>query len=376
MIGQFRIVGIAGIVVLAVGCGTDYRISFSEFMQLQEQFKEEHIAPPSEEILAERRGVIEERLGEYRVGPGDELVVTPTAPIGSDLITVQVLVDRDGRIDLPYVGKISVSGMELEDVEVAVKNAYVPEIIKDLTIHVSLAAPQQTEVLVTGAVSQPGLVPLQRDQLDVLHAVAVAGGINPAATGKVTVKRLRDPTESMTLDLSNPSNIAVALSQPSLQVGDIVVVEGAPPSQIYVGGLVNAPRPIVVPPSSELSILHALAAAGGLRTDVFPKEATLIRRMPDGRDIQVKLDLDRMTTGRDPNIALAAGDILWVPDTLATRVQDWINRNVFIRVGGTATVNYNVRGVEYLNRTPNVRGNVDDQNLMDQFDPFGFLLAP
>lgn len=378
MIGHFRIVAIAGIMAFAAcGC-SDHRISLSEFIQLQEKYDVEQSTPPSDEVVSERAGIIEDRLSAYRVGPDDELVITPTAPFGSDLVTVQVHVDRNGQIDLPYAGKISVSGLELQDVEEAVKKAYVPEIVKDLTVHVALAAPQQTEVLVTGAVALPGLVPLQRDQLDVLHAVAVAGGINPSATGTVTLKRLRDPSETVTLDLTDPGNIAVALSQPPLAEGDIVVVEGAPPSQIYVGGLVNAPRPILVPPSSELSILHALAAAGGLRTDVFPKEATLIRRMPDGQDVQVKLNLDRVTTGKDPNIALAAGDILWVPETLATRTQDWINRNVFIRVGGTATVNYNVTGREFLNRRNSFGGtnNVNNNTLMDQFDPFGFLLTP
>ena len=367
------------VAMLAVGCA-DPRISLEQFIQLQAQYDQAAEQPPPEDVIRQRQAVIADRLAPYRVGPDDELAVTPTAPPDAGLFPFQVRVDRDGRIDLPYAGQVHVGDMELQDVESAIKSAYVPAFVKDVAIHVSLLTPMTTNVLVAGAVATPGLVPLPRNQLDVLHAVALAGGINPSATGRVTLKRLRRPGEVVTLDLSSPDSIGMALAQDPLEEGDIVEVEGAPTSQIYVGGLVNAPRPVVLPANSKLTVLHVLAAAGGLRTDVFPKEATLIRRMPDGRDVQVKLNLDRLTTGKDPNIMLASGDILWVPDTLATRAQDWINRNVFLRVGGTATVNYNVSGREFLNRRNNLSGtnfnNTGGTTLMDQFDPFGFLLTP
>jgi hypothetical protein len=92
--------------------------------------------------------------------------------------------------------------------------------------------------------------------------------------------------------------------------------------------------------------------------------------MADGRDVYVKLRLNRLATGKDPNIALAAGDILWVPETLGTRVQDWINRNIYLRAG--ASVNYTVTGVEYMNRRSQ-QSRRGGGNLEDSFDPFGFL---
>ena len=119
-------------------------------------------------------------------------------------------------------------------------------------------------------------------------------------------------------------------------------------------------------------MISVIGFGGIVVKDVTPKEATLIRRMPDGKDVHVKLDLDRITTGKDPNIKLAAGDILWVPDTIATRVQDWINRNIYFRAGMSANVTYNVSGVEYMNRQAQQSGS-NSSNLEDQFDPFGFL---
>ena len=109
-----------------------------------------------------------------------------------------------------------------------------------------------------------------------------------------------------------------ALSLDPLENGDIVTVHAATPNTVFVGGLVNVPRPQMYPQGVEMTVLQAIAGAAGLRTDVTPREATLIRRMPDGTDAHVRLNLDRITRGQDPNLVLAAGDILWVPDTLET----------------------------------------------------------
>jgi hypothetical protein len=120
-----------------------------------------------------------------------------------------------------------------------------------------------------------------------------------------------------------------------------------------------------------MTVLQAIAAAGGLRTDVTPREATLIRRLPDGNDVHVRLNLDGMSRGNDPNLVLAAGDILWVPHTAETLVQDWVNRNIFVRAG--VSVNYNVTGIEFLNRHAQQSGRFGGGGLEDSFDPFGFL---
>jgi len=76
--------------------------------------------------------------------------------------------------------------------------------------------------------------------------------------------------------------------------------------------------------------------------------------------------------GEDPNIALAPGDIVWVPETWETRVQDFFNRNVFMRAG--VSVNYNVTGVEFLNRRSlQARRTGGGGTLADTYDPLGFL---
>jgi protein involved in polysaccharide export with SLBB domain len=141
------------------------------------------------------------------------------------------------------------------------------------------------------------------------------------------------------------------------------------PNIIFVGGLVNAPQPQHYPAGVNVTVLQSLVGAGGLRMDLFPREATLIRRMPDGSDAHVRLDLLRIQSGQDPNIELAAGDVLWVPHTIETRIEEFLNRNVFLR--GGAVVTYDVQGFEDLHSRFDSR---TAGNLEDTFDPFGFFL--
>ncbi|NLE61377.1 MAG: hypothetical protein GX616_23760, partial [Planctomycetes bacterium] len=229
-----------------------------------------------------------------------------------------------------------------------------------------------------GAVTQPGMVALPRNRRNVLFAIVRAGGVSEMASGLVVLHRIRQGGESHTLNLYNVEDIRTALLLDPLEEGDVITVKPAAPNTVFVGGLVNNPHPQVYPLGAEITVLQAIAGANGLRTDVTPREGTLIRRAADGQEIHVRLDLDRITRGIDPNIALAAGDILWIPETAETRVQDWINRNIFLRAGlsATAGVNYTGSGVEFLNenaRQVHTSGN-SVNTLQDRFDPFGFLM--
>lgn len=358
----------AGFALGVGGCAKpDHRLSLNEFLDVQQAWLAERQEAVEREVTVD----LEQQLGPYKVGPGDVLMVTLAGTDGTGVIaSVQTRIDRNGGIDLPIVGAVQVADRELEDVEDAVRQAYVPAVYKEAVCHVQLVTVDTTNVLVVGAVTEPGLVPLRRTERNMLFAIVGAGGISEIASGQATLRRIRNPAEEVTLDLTDPIQLQEALALEPLEHGDILYVHAARPNTVFVGGLVNRPSPQVYPPGTEITVLQALAAAGGLRTDVVPKEGTLIRRMPSGEDLHVKLDLNRLARGDDPNVTLAAGDILWIPDTLETRIQDFLNRNLFLR--GGVSVTYSVTGIEFLNRH-SLQGGRYGGGLQDTFDPLGFL---
>ena len=362
------LVAVAG----TVGGCSDHRISISEFLQLQQQMRTHGKPVLSPEASEASAAMLDRQLGPYRVGPSDVLSVTLTGADSSVVRPpIQARVDSRGEIELPVVGAIQVANMVLEEVEDAIRSAYVPAVLRDVAVYVDLVMPDTTNVLVVGSVTTPGLVPLRRTDRNMLYAIVGAGGVSDLASGIATLRRIRRPNEEVTLDLRDPVQLNASLALDPLEEGDIVYVDAARPNTIFVGGLVNRPAPQSYPQGTELTILQALAAAGGVRTDVIPREGTLIRRLPDGSDVHVKLDLDRLASARDPNIVLIPGDILWVPETLETKIQDFINRNIFLRAGVTAT--YSVTGIEFMNRRQLQLSRFGGGTLEDSFDPFGFL---
>lgn len=358
---------------ITTGC-SDHRMGLDEFMRMQQDAREAASHAPSDDELAVIQELLDQRLSAYRVGSDDVLTVTVTAMDDTTLFPpVKARINRLGEVELPLVGAVKIGDLDLIDVDATIRRAYVPQYYRSAVVHVEVTAPDYTQVYVHGATTFPGLVTLRRTERNLLFAIVAAGGSTNQASGKVTLRRIRRPTQEVELDLTDPKQLRAALALKPLEDGDIVTVHAAPPNTIFVGGLVNAPRPQTYSPGVEMTLLQVIAAAGGLRTDVTPTEATLIRRMPDGRDAHVKLDLKRLRDGRDPNFALAAGDILWVPSTLGTIVEDFINKNIFMRAG--ITVTYNVTGTEFLNRRSlqSSRSGGGGGGLQDAFDPLGFL---
>lgn len=354
------------------GCAPDHRISMGEFLESTKHFEEQEEKRITTPVNVPE-ATVQRSISPYRVGPGDTLSVTLN---GIDLgvpSPVRVRVNRTGQIILPTVGAIKVAGMELEDVEVAIQRAFVPSVVRDMVAIVDLENFYSTHVLVHGAVANPGLVPLRRTESNLLFAIASAGGVSQVASGRVTLKRVNKPMGAQEFQLTDPRELERALAIDPLEDGDIIEVEAAEPNTVYVGGLVNVVGPQTYPSGVRLSYLQVLAAAGGPRTDIFPKWGTLIRRMPDGKDMQVKLDLGRLAAGSDENFRMSAGDILWIPHTFATRAQEWFNRNIFFRAGAAANVSYNVSGIEYMNRASQQSGGNNNNSLEDSFDPYGFL---
>jgi len=351
--------------LLATGCAQEHRITLGEYLELKQ------VTPkPAREIPPAPS--FEQYLGPYLVGHGDVLQIALSGSDGlGSLGEIRARVDRNGEIELPIVGTLKVADMELEDVEDTISGAFSPAVFKEAICHVALVSVATTNVLVVGAVIQPGLVPLRRTECDLLHAVIGAGGATEMASGQATLHRVRRPGHTVSFNLTDPEELALALSLDAIEDGDIVYVHAAQPNTIFVGGLVNRAGPQDYPAGTKVNVLQALAAAHGTRTDVFPKYGTLVRRGPDNQDYHVKLDLQRMAKGEEPNIQLAAGDILWVPETFDTKVQDFLNRNIFLRAG--VSVTYNMTGLDFLNRRNMQGARFGGNTLQDTYDPLGFL---
>ncbi len=360
---------VAALALMFVGCAAkDHRISVAQLMELEAS--ERLTMQPKDAPSPQTDAAINQQLGPYHVGPNDVLTITLTRADQPPLFpSTAFRVDRKGEIDLPVVGSVKVVGLELDDLEDTIRATYVPGVLTDAVVHAEILTPETTNVLVVGAVSAPGFVALERHECNLLYAIVGAGGVSDNASGEASLQRIRQPELVQSFNLRDPLDLQQAIALKPLEQGDIVQVNAAEPNTVFVGGLVLGSSPQTYPTGTNVSVLQALASAGGLRTDIQPQTGTLVRRLPSGREVHVRLDLDRIAMGQDKNLDLQAGDILWVPYTWQTRLQEFVNKNFFMRAG--VSVNYSVSGREFLNRPGS--GGGGGGGLQDSFDPFGFL---
>ena len=124
----------------------------------------------------------------YALNPGDVLQVA----VWKDTeLTREILVRPDGRITFPLVGDIQAAGQTPEAVQQAIierLQKYVP----DPVVTVALAAANGNKVFVLGQVARPGEYVMVRP-LDVMQALAMAGGLNTFANGNRVVILRRGP---------------------------------------------------------------------------------------------------------------------------------------------------------------------------------------
>ena len=113
--------------------------------------------------------------------------------------------------------------MTLEEVEKAIQQAHVPKYHVQATVYVQVVKPATIDVLVRGAAATPGLVELRRSERNLRFAIARAGGSSPAASGVVTVRRVREPETNITLDLQKPADLRIAMAMEPLEHGDIIL---------------------------------------------------------------------------------------------------------------------------------------------------------
>ena len=100
--------------------------------------------------------------------------------------------------------------------------------------------------------------------------------------------------------------------------GDTVVVPKA--GIVYILGDVNRPGGIVMDNnSSEMTLLQALAMAGGVARTAKQGHAKLLHKDGTGYK-ETQLSLGDIQNGKQQDIALAAGDVLYVPFSYAKNV--------------------------------------------------------
>lgn len=214
---------------------------------------------------------------EYVLGPGDGLSIDLWGSVSQRL---QRVVDREGRIALPEVGAVEVTGKSLGDVQHLIEGVLRTQ-FHAVQADISLSRLRTVRVYVVGDVERPGAYDISSLSTP-LNAVYIAGG--PTARGSARVLRhYRGKQLIQEVDVYDLLLHGVRADVAGLQPGDTILVPTVGP-EITIEGMVR--RPAIYELDGEKSLAQALELAGGVlqsgtlrHVDVERVEAHLSRSM-------------------------------------------------------------------------------------------------
>lgn len=192
---------------------------------------------------------------DYVVGSGDGLTINLSGGISQRL---QRVVDREGRIALPEVGGVEVSGRSLGDVQHLVQTVLRGQ-FRGVDADVSLSRIRSVRVYVVGDVERPGAYDVSSLSTP-LNALYLAGG--PTSGGSLRLlDHYRGKQLVQRVDVYDLLLHGVTGNMQRLEAGDTVEV---PPlsGEVTVEGMVR--RPAIYELNGENSLAEVLQLAGGV----------------------------------------------------------------------------------------------------------------
>ncbi len=219
-------------------------------------------------------------------------------------------VGNTGDVYLPLIDYVHVAGLTLEEAQALIeKRLSDGSFVKNP--HVSLFVDQSTSqgASVLGEVARPGVYPIIGEPR-LFELISAAGGFTDKAGQTIVVTHRNQSDKPITIPLSrklsdNPeSNIAVS-------AGDTVIVHRA--DVVYVVGDVGRPSGFLMD-TQNLTVLKAIALAGGTNPTAKLNGAKIIRKGPNGMS-ETPVQLKKMLQAKAPDLPMQADDILFVPSS-------------------------------------------------------------
>ncbi|MBI3724640.1 SLBB domain-containing protein [bacterium] len=174
--------------------------------------------------------------------------------------------------------------------------------------------PPKKELYVFGSVIRPGAFPLNAEsRLTIDEALSLAGGFGPVAErDRVTVIRraATGGANSYQVDMRDEKQRATA----QVTANDTIIVADRQVRRVYVLGLVERSGAFEIDERG-LTVIKALALAGGLKRIADGNNTLLLRATPQGR-IKRRILVDKIIKDGDleKDPPLVPGDIIYVPE--------------------------------------------------------------
>lgn len=190
---------------------------------LGDQARAARLCPPQELP----RELAKTWLEEYRLEPGDGLLVLPNDLDSKVRLPADQTIQADGSIDLGKYGRVIAAGKTLAEIETEVKAAVQKVETEDVGfIDARLVNRQSKAFYVLGEVTTPGRFPLNGNET-VLDGILAAGGLNDRSSWRniILVRPTGDETgQVLRIDYGNIVRLGQAGTNYQLRPGDRIYI--------------------------------------------------------------------------------------------------------------------------------------------------------
>lgn len=264
-------------------------------------------------VPANLDGLLVDKLPVYKVGPQDVLLATVwdhpeiSMPMGQYRTdqTSGSLVEDDGTLFFPYVGKLKVAGMTVGEVRDAL-TVQLSKSLRNPQVDVKIIAFRSKKIYVGGEVRNPAVYNVTDVPMTLAEAVARAGGFLPTADDSRIV--LNRGNRSWYLNFHGLMGAAAGIGQVVLQDGDTLQVPSATEEPVYLMG--EFLRPGNVPlQHGNLTLAKAISEAGGLNMNGSDATSIYVIRAGNGPNAVDVYHLD----GRNPASMVLAAKFSLIP---------------------------------------------------------------
>lgn len=241
---------------------------------------------------------------DYVIGPGDTISVQLFGNINAQY---ELAVNRDGMINLPEIGPISVAGLEFSEMKEALESRITEQKLGVQT-SITMGTLRSIRIFVLGDVTRPGSYTVS-SLSTVTNAMYVAGGVTPSGSLRdVQVKRSGRLVQRIDgYDFMMKGDTS---SDIRLQPGDVIFV---PPIGPTVGVAGQVRRPAIYEIVGDKTVAEAIDLAGGLLPTAYLGQARLERIGADGNRKVLTLSL---RSEQEKQLNLRDGDVLYVDPVL------------------------------------------------------------
>jgi polysaccharide export outer membrane protein len=248
-------------------------------------------------------------------------------PLGSeDLLEISVFevselnrtvrVSENGTISLPLLGEMAVRGLTSMQLESRLRDELSKKYVKNPQVSVFIKEYGSKRVSVVGAVGKPGVYEMLGPRT-LLQVLSQAGGLKEEAAAELYVLREmgNGSAKRIAVNVSDLMASRGPHTNVGIEPGDIISVPIDQEIYIYVDGAVKNPGRFEQLSSRPITLLQAIAKAGGATDRANLKEIQILRQMEGGTQSIALINLKEIRKGKVADPILLDGDIIVVAET-------------------------------------------------------------